>query len=204
VDHLVWGAPILEREIERLEALTGVRAAIGGRHPNEGTCNAVIRIGPAIYLELISPDPTLPSPPRPRWFGLDTLTRPRLITWAAKASDLEQRAARARAAGVALGEVRDGQRELSDGRMLSWRLTYPRVRLEAGLVPFLIDWGQGPHPAESAPRGVQLLGLRAEHPDPESVRGQLLALELELDVAAGAAPALIASLDTRRGRVELR
>jgi hypothetical protein len=81
VDHLVWGAPILEREIERLEALTGVRAAIGGRHPNEGTCNAVIRIGPAIYLEFISPDPTLPSPRRPRWFGLDTLTRPRLITW---------------------------------------------------------------------------------------------------------------------------
>jgi hypothetical protein len=88
--------------------------------------------------------------------------------------------------------------------MLFWRLTYPRVRLEAGLVPFLIDWGQGPHPAESAPRGVQLLGLRAERPDPESIRGQLLALELELDVAAGAAPALIASLDTRRGRVELR
>jgi hypothetical protein len=204
IDHLVWGGTSLEQEIERLENLTGARAAIGGRHLEEGTRNALIRIGPAMYLELISPDPTQQPPPHPRWFGLDTLTEPRLITWAARAADLEQRAANARAGGVELGEMRRGQRELTDGQVLSWRLTYPEMRLGTGLVPFLIDWGWGPHPAQTAPGDVQLLELRAEHPDPATIRASLRALGLELDVAPGPAPALIASLDTPRGRVELR
>ncbi|HET8625239.1 MAG TPA: VOC family protein [Gemmatimonadales bacterium] len=193
IDHLVWGAPNLEWEIERFEDLTGVRAPIGGRHPDEGTHNALIRLGPAAYLELISPDPTLPPPPHPRWFGLDTLTQPRLVTWAAKATELDGR-----------GEVRTGRRELNDGRILSWRLTYPRLHPGDGLVPFLIDWGTSPHPADSAPGGVQLVELRAEHPDPDAVRRPIRALGFELGVALGPAPALIATLSTPRGTIELR
>jgi len=157
-----------------------------------------------MYLELIGPDATQPAPAHPRWFDLDTLTRPRLITWAVKCATVDQRAAAARAAGVELGEVRSGRRELSDGQALAWRLTYPTMRIGAGLVPFLIDWGQSPHPAESAPGGVQLVALRAEHPEPTSIRQALRDLGLELEVVAGATPALIATLDTPNGRIELR
>ena len=192
VDHLVWGGPSLEQEITRLEHLTGVRAAIGGRHPDEGTHNALIRIGPAMYLELISPDPARPPPPRPRWFNLDALVEPRLVTWAAKARNLGS------------GNVRAGRRELSDGRVLSWRLTYPNLTAGCGLVPFLIDWGQSPHPAESAPGGVTLLELRAEHPDPDSIQTQLRDLSVAMTVTRGRTPALIARLQTPRGVVELR
>jgi hypothetical protein len=204
VDHLVWGGPDLQREIERLEARTGVRAALGGRHPGEGTRNALIRLGPASYLELIAPDPTQARPRQPRWFGLDTLTEPRLVAWAAKSTDLDHRAATARDAGFPLGEVRSGQRELSGGRVLAWRLTYPDVRVESGLVPFFIDWGDSPHPAETAPGGIRLVDLRAEHPDPAAIIGQLQQLGLALRVVAGPTPALIATLDTPLGRVELR
>lgn len=204
VDHLVWGGQSLEQEIERLENWTGVRAVPGGRHPGEGTRNALIRIGQAMYLELIGPDLAQAAPPRPRWFDLDTLTEPRLITWAAKGTDLEQRAAAARAAGFELGEVRSGHRELSNGQVLSWRLTYPHLRPGAGLVPFLIDWGQSRHPAQTAPGGVQLVELRAEHPDPATIRAPLRVLGLELEVVAGGRPALIAILDSPRGRIELR
>jgi hypothetical protein len=204
VDHLVWGGQSLEQEIDRFEGWTGVRAAPGGRHPGEGTCNAVLRIGPMMYLELIAPDPSRAAPPHPRWFELDTLVVPRLLTWAAKSDRLDERAAAARAAGLSLGEVRDGRRELSDGRVLSWRLTYPDLRLGAGLVPFLIDWGGGAHPAETAPGEVELVALRAEHPVPESISGPLRHLGIELQVLAGARPALIAVLDTPLGRVELR
>lgn len=204
VDHLVWGGPDLEREIDRLEQWTGVRAVLGGRHPGEGTRNALIRLGPTKYLELIGPDLTQTRSRRPRWFGLDAVTEPRLITWAANSPDLGEGASAARAAGVPLGEVQTGQRKLSNGRVLSWRLTYPNVRVGDGLVPFLIDWGDSPHPARTAPGGIELVDLRAEHPDPVAIIEWLRPLGLELPVVAGRAPALIATLGTPRGRLELR
>jgi hypothetical protein len=204
IDHLVWGGPDLQQEIERLERRTGVRAVPGGRHPGEGSHNALIRLGPAIYLEIIAPDPTQPPPRQQRWFGLDTLTAPRLITWAAKSTDLDHRAALARGAGFSLGEVRSGQRELSTGQVLAWRSTYPDLRAGEGLVPFLIDWGDSPHPAETAPGGIRIMDLRAEHPDPPAIVKRLRHLGLELPVLGGPAAALIATLLTPHGRVELR
>lgn len=204
VDHLVWGSPDLEREIDRIEELVGVRPVLGGRHPREGTRNALLCLGPAMYLELIGPDPSQGQFRQPRWFGLDSLTSPRLITWAAKSTNLEQQAASARTAGVSLGEIRAGRRELSHGQMLSWRLTYPDMRGGDGLVPFLIDWGDSPHPSDTAPSGVRLVDLRAEHPAPEAIIDQVRHLGLELRVSLGPEPALIATLETPRGAVELR
>jgi hypothetical protein len=205
VDHLVWGGKDLEEEIDRLEGWTGVRAVFGGRHPDEGTHNALLRLGPAMYLELIAPDPAQAPPGRPRWFGLDSLTSPRLVTWAIKSTALEQTADAARIGGLHLGAVRDGRRESSSGQVLSWRLTYPDMRTGSGLVPFLIDWHTGAHPARAAPGGIELVGLRGEHPEPAAVAGWLRQLGgLHLPLVAGETPMLIATLDTPRGRIELR
>ena len=157
-----------------------------------------------MYLELIGRDPSQAPPSGPRWLGLDDLTTPRLITWAVKGVDLEHRADVARRAGLELGEVRSGQRQQSDGQMLSWRLTYPDMRHGDGLVPFLIDWGGSPHPAEHAPGGAELVELRAEHPEPAMISQLLRHLGIELRVSRGPARALIATLETPHGRVELR
>ncbi|HEX5386416.1 MAG TPA: VOC family protein [Gemmatimonadales bacterium] len=204
MDHLVWGGRNLDEEIDRLEALTGVRAARGGAHPGAGTHNALLRLGAASYLELIAPDPAQAPPAGPRWFGLDDLTAPGLVTWAARATDLERRVAKAREAGLDLGEVRRGQRRLRDGELLTWRLTQPEIARGDGLVPFLIDWGESPHPAERAPAGIALVALGAEHPDPPRIRRMLEQLGVELQVSRGPTPALIATLDTPRGRIALR
>jgi hypothetical protein len=204
LDHLIWAAPDLEAEVERLERLTGVRAKLGGQHPGGGSWNALLGLGADSYLEIIAPDPAQPVPARPRWFGLDTLTRPRLVTWAARATDLDRRVAEARAAGIPLGEVRSGQRELGSGELLSWRLTYPDLVVGDGVVPFLIDWGDSPHPAHSAPEGIRLLDLHAEHPKPAIIADPLERLGVGLLVLPGPRPALIATLETRRGRVVLR
>jgi hypothetical protein len=49
-----------------------------------------------------------------------------------------------------------------------------------------------------------LVGLRAEHPDPAAIAEALGSLRLDLPITAGGMRALIATLETPRGRVELR
>ncbi len=88
--------------------------------------------------------------------------------------------------------------------MLSWRYTDPRAVVAGGLVPFFIDWGDTPHPAATAAQGASLVALRAEHPEAEQVQRLLRSLGLDLRVRRAPGPALIATLSSPRGRVELR
>jgi hypothetical protein len=204
VDHLVYAAPELEVGIKRLEDLLGVRATPGGQHPGLGTRNALIALGPSSYIEIIGPDPDQPKPGGPRRFGIDDLEGPRLVGWVAKGIELEQLVSRARRNGVPLGDVIPGSRRRPDGVVLSWRYTDPSTVVADRLVPYFIDWGKSPHPAVTAASGVTLVGLRAEHPDAARVQRMLGQLGLDLPIQAGPAPALIATLDGPRGRVQLR
>jgi len=204
VDHLVYATPDLQRGIDRIELLLGVRASAGGQHPGRGTRNALVSLGRAAYLEIIGPDPDQSAPPLPRPFGIDDLKEPRLVTWAAKGSGLEELARDAARGGIMLGEVISGSRRRTDGVMLSWRYTDPRTVVADGIVPFFIDWGTAPHPAASAAPGAALVALRAEHPDAQQVQAALSRLGLDLTVRQGPRAALIALVDGRRGRVELR
>jgi hypothetical protein len=200
----VYATPDLLFGIETIEKLFGVRAIPGGQHPGRGTRNALVSLGPGIYLEIIGPDPAEPPPAQLRPFGIDELTEPRLVTWVAKGKNLESFAKEAARAGIKLGKVIDGSRQRTDGVVLSWRYTDPRTVVFDGLVPFFIDWGKTPHPAGAATSGPSLIGLRAEHPHPQSVQKALDTLGLDLRVQRGSRPALIATIDTPRGRVELR
>jgi hypothetical protein len=204
IDHLVYAAPDLDAAITDLETLLGVRASYGGRHPGRGTSNALIALSDVSYLEIVAPDPTQPAPDSPRWFEIDTLTAPRLVTWAAKCANIERVVANAARESVTLGRIATGSRQTTDGVPLSWQMTDPTVVVEDGVVPFLIDWGNSPHPASTAAAGVSLLRLRAEHPEPHRVERALLALGFPLPITRAARPALIATLSTARGDIELR
>jgi hypothetical protein len=204
VDHLVYAAPDLNLGIERIEKLLGARAAPGGQHPGRGTRNALMALGPTMYLEIIGPDPEQPRPAKPRWLGIDDLEAPRLVAWAANGDELEQLASNAGLHGLKLGEVISGSRQCPDGVVLSWRYTNPTTVLADAIIPFYIDWGSTPHPARTAAQGVSLIDLRAEHPDAEGVRRILGLLGLDLPVQPGPKPALIATIISPRGRVELR
>jgi hypothetical protein len=204
VDHLVYATPDLKLGIDAIEKLLGIRATPGGQHPGRGTRNALVALGPVTYLEIVGPDPEQSKPATPRTFGIDDLTGPRLVAWAAREPDLERLAADAARNGVTLGPVGSGSRKRPDGVLLSWRYTSPATVLGDGLVPFFIDWGKSPHPAQTAAPGASLVGLRAEHPEPQRVQQLLRQLGLDLPVTPGPAPVLIATVDSPKGRVELR
>jgi hypothetical protein len=203
VDHLVYATPDLTLGIETAEKLFGVRATPGGQHPGEGTRNALIALGPNSYFEIIGPDPDQPKPERGRRFRIDEIKTPVLTTWVAKGSDLERFASRAAAQGVNLGAVISGSRKRPDGVVLAWRYTDPRTILADRLIPYFIDWGSSPHPSATAAKSVTLVSLRAEHPDAEHVQEMLKVLGLDLIVTKGAKPALIATFDSPKGRVQL-
>jgi hypothetical protein len=203
LDHLVYATRDLEAGVGELERRLGVRATPGGRHPGRGTRNALIATGPATYLEILAPDFEQPEPPTPRWLGVDSLVRPALSAWAIRSADVPAAAAEAGRAGVRLGTVGTGSRVRADGARLEWTYTDPRAMLGDGVVPFLIDWGRSPHPTAGAAAGPPLHALRAEHPEPEPVRRALAALGVDLEVARGPRPALIATFRLGAGLVEL-
>jgi hypothetical protein len=204
VDHLVYATPDLDRGIDEIERLLGIRASAGGQHPGWGTRNALVALGPKTYLEIIAPDPEQPRPSTPRPFGLDSLKRSRLVAWAANGHDLEQIRTAATRHGVELGKILAGSRQTPDGVPLSWKFTDPWFVAADGIVPFFIDWGPSPHPALTAAKGATLVAFRAEYPDANRVKGLLHGIGLELPVEPGAAPALIAVIDCPSGQVELR
>ena len=201
VDHLVWAVPVLEGGVDRMEALTGVRAIPGGRHPRFGTHNALLSLGASTYLEIIAPDPDAPRRTGGMVFGMDGIQEPRLATWALRREDLEEQAGAAARAGCLLGELQSGYRDRADGVRLTWRLTDPFAMPMDGVVPFLIAWGDTPHPATSAPRAGALVAVIAEHPEAGRVAGVLDALGVAAEVREGPLPRLWAVLQTPLGTV---
>jgi hypothetical protein len=203
LDHLVYATPDLAATVAELETRTGVRAAPGGRHPGWGTMNALLSLGPRMYLEIIGPDPDQARPREGRLFGVDMLEEPRLVTWAARTSDLPGAVSAAAALGIDLGEIRRGSRQRTDGTLLQWALTDPRAEREGGVIPFFIDWGSSPHPADSAAGGCTLKALTALHPDPERIAAILSRLGIDLAVEPAPTPGLRAVANTPRGAIEL-
>jgi len=204
VDHLVYATPDLNRGIDEIESLLGVRATPGGSHPGRGTRNALLALGPATYLEIMAPDPVQPPPKTPRPFGIDSLKKSRLVAWGAKSNRLDELTQDAAREGIHLGEVLSGSRKRPDGVVFSWRFTSPWTVVADGIVPFFIDWGESPHPSQTAAAGLSLVDLHAEHPDTERVRQLLGTLGLSLPVERGLRPALIADIKSPRGCLELR
>lgn len=159
LDHLVVTAPDLASGIDFVERRLGCSMLPGGHHDRMGTHNALLRVGPRAYLEVISVAPGAPAGLRPRWFGLDDLRSgdaPRLATWVVRTPRIAVDAA---ALGPLVGPV-----EAMSRGALSWQITIPAdgsLPL-GGVLPSLIQWDAAPHPAIRLPTGpVTLVRLTA-------------------------------------------
>lgn len=207
LDHLVLATHDLAQGTAWLEDHLGVALSPGGAHVAMGTHNRLLKLGPALYLELIAIDPQAPAPLRPRWFALDTqpmqarlAQRPRLVHWVARCADIAGESAACAEPPGEITSMRRGDFE--------WLITVPADgHLPGdGLVPTLIEWRVPRHPCDALPgTGCALLKLEGFHPDPEPVRRALesLGLESALALHAGSAVELLAYVDTPRGLREL-
>ena len=204
VDHLLYATTDLQRGMDEIEALLGVRPVQGGRHPQYGTHNALLSIGPGMYLEVIARDPELASPERGPFVDIPAKGASRLLTWVLRTTDIQESSAAARDAGIGLGAVVSGSRTNPDGSELRWQVTDPYATPMGGAVPFLISWGNTPHPSAVAPSGGRLVELLIEHPDADRVRDAFSVLGANIPVINHDEFRICANIESKNGLVTLR
>ena len=137
IDHIVFAVPDLIWGIEYIKEKTGISPVIGGQHQGLGSWNALLSLGPNVYLEIIAPDPKQPI--KPIWLGLKNLQSPRLTRWAAKSNHIDQLYESAQKMSIDIGSIAPYQRKKEDGSLLSWKLSNPLTDHGDGLIPFFID-----------------------------------------------------------------
>lgn len=203
-DHLIFGVPDLHSGTDLITKWLGAAPVPGGKHRGFGTHNTLLKIGNGIYLEVIAPDPEQAATGKPIWMGLDRLSSPALIWWAAKADNLQTKVQNSLDHGWDLGDILAGNRALPNGNILRWQLTDPYKVQENGVLPFLIDWAGGPHPTDNLPdSGCELVDFQLLHPEPEKIHAYLAALELEVPVQYHVSAVIRAGLQTPSGLVYL-
>lgn len=201
IDHLVLGCADLPSGLRHLEERLGQALPLGGKHLQMGTHNALMRLGPRQYFELIAINPDAPTPPHARWFGLDEPDiRAQLLdglvplNWVLRCPNLRE----------ALDDLPLAAQEEQGGNMvcslwrdhLQWDMALApmgRPALEGGL-PSLICWADGLEPWRAMPDLGWRLGclrlpqglerLQASLGQPDIVCGQAgegLAFGLEKD-----------------------
>lgn len=189
IDHLVYAVPSLASGMLEIQEKLGGVPVFGGRHPGMGTHNAILRIGPKMYLEIIAPDPKQQIA-GPLWFGIEKLQTSKLVAWAYRTVKLEDIIEQVLMLGLVEGPIISGSRITQDGRILSWRFTDPRPLPLGGVAPFFIDWGDSPHPIENLPETVSLYALEATHPEPGKVEPILQNIGVSMKVEQAQAPSL--------------
>jgi hypothetical protein len=202
IDHITVVAASLETGRAWVSERLGVDPREGGKHPRMGTHNLLLRLGDAVFLEVIAVDPEAANPPRPRWFALDRLAsdaQPRLACWVARADDIGESLSRSpEDLGVA--------EPMSRGT-LEWLISIPEdgALPMGGVAPGLIQWHSETHPAAGMQdQGCRLVALELLHPEPDRVRRLVDALDVaepgvSLTIAKGQAPALVAQISGPRG-----
>ena len=157
LDHLIVAARTLAQGSDWVAARLGVAPVAGGKHLLMGTHNCLLKLDARSYLEVIAIDPDAPSPPRPRWFELDTprmkarlANGPALIHWVERTGDLDSALASSAKEIEILSLSRGAYR---------WRMGVRRDgRLPGdGAEATLIQWDGGMHPWDALPEtGVSL------------------------------------------------
>jgi hypothetical protein len=175
---------------------------VGGEHPGRGTRNALVSLGPGLYIEILAPQAGAPDG------GIVSDLRARTdltpFGWAVFVRDVDGARRRLGEAGMEPSAIRPGSRARPDGTLLEWK-TFDVEKPEIAGMPFFIRWGEGStHPSQDAPGGCRLERLRVVTPDAADLRRALAALPLDVAAQSGPRPGLDITLRCPKGAVQFR
>ncbi|KAF4741225.1 hypothetical protein FOZ62_005947 [Perkinsus olseni] len=154
LDHIVVAVENLEDSIGAYEEATGVRPVVGGSHGGRGTRNALLALGPQLYLELLARDHSQANGEHPAWLGAMDYAPGlgRLTTFCVRvpSEDVDDR-------------FKHCSRRKVDGSVLEWQvdaLDHEHAHVaqlpQEGTSPFRVSWCGSEHPAAGAPKGCEL------------------------------------------------
>jgi Glyoxalase-like domain len=200
IDHIIIGVADLDAGVAELERLTGVRNAVGGVHPGQGTRNALMSLGDGTYLEILAPDPEQ-TVDDPMVRQLRTLTEPTGVGWAIAADD-ENILRSALAGGPhTISASEPGSRAKPDGSILRW-ITFEYEGLDDPAAPFFIIWADPTlHPSRTSPGGCRLTHLIIEQVNAERLRRAVAPLQLPVAVSPSTVSGMRVTLACPRGTV---
>ncbi len=204
IDHIIVAISDLERGTRQLEEMTGVRPVYGGRHPGAGTQNALLALGPRLYLEILAPQSDVELPETLEW--LLALDDPTPMGFAVSTTDMAGTVAWLQQNGYVTSNPTPGSRARPDGATLVWTSMDITDPLILG-APFFIQWDANlPHPATTSPGGCALRSLTAISPQQSALEGLFSALGLEVVVKDGTGPeaAYEIALECPKGTVVLK
>lgn len=206
LDHIILGCSNLDVGIAFVEQRTGVRAVVGGVHPNMGTMNALLSLGAGHYLEIMAPDPSASAVQQSAMDQLNMLkglTTPRLTRWAIQSRNVEALAKKLHNAGIETVALQPGSRKRPDGRVLSWK----RLILaddHHGLLPFFIEWSaESVHPSSDAPAGCRIERFSAAAQNPAELSKIFHRIGVDMHVEHGETPQLRAKIAGPKGILEV-
>lgn len=203
VDHLLLAINDLERGVEEVKRLTGVRPRFDGRDAQLGTRSSVIGLGGEAYLEIIAPDPKADPAaidPELKPLILDRVAKFDSLTpflWVIGTGNLERTLLFARRAGSRPSEIYQGMRKRSWGRRLDW--TWARVwRPDSRVTPVFMQWGAETKPPQSrAPEGCELTGLKINSRNFKSLHTLIATTQVEAEVEGSEEDSLRFTLQCR-------
>jgi len=179
IDHIVYAVRDLEEGINNIESLFGIRPVYGGKHPDQGTHNALLNLGDSCYFEIIAIDPDNKNIPAPLWMGVNFITKPCITRWAIKTDQLQADTQILKAVNPDLGHTKTGRRKREDGTVLQWELSIPLAEPAIEGIPFLLDWEAGVHPTTQLEEVCKLLDFKIFHPEAEALNTILAKLNYQ-------------------------
>ena len=203
IDHIVYVCQDLGYTRAKFQDLLGINIYTGGRHLKKGTHNALFRIGPRQYFELLAPDPERNKDIDLNWLGTDQLENERISRWCIQPDNFQKGISFMNDISKYHYEGIAGSRKKPNGDMLTWKLGLCNSITETDVFPFLIDWENSAHPSLDMKDECSISKVTLHHACPKKVERICSEFGISSEVISSETPKIEIELLTPRGKITL-
>lgn len=200
LDHFAVATPSLDVAADEFAQRTGIRPSAGGSHPGKGTRNALVSLGPQLYLAIDGPDPAQPLVGNTgAW--MRELIQPLANVYVVRTDDIELAMKGLEKLGYSC-EIERLNRLRPNGAEVAWLSLVVRGHDFGRAMPIITQWLTSDHPERDAPQGCRLETFLVRHPEAVALSAVFSQIGLSIAVTPAAEAGLHLSIRGSRGAVQ--